>query len=56
MASEEGMLRQVQSVDRLTRQEHTLAALELGYPAVRFRKKVEGKAMGSTWNRRESDG
>lgn len=37
----------------LQKQEHILAALELGYPAVRFRNKVEGKSLHITWNGRE---
>jgi NAD-dependent dihydropyrimidine dehydrogenase PreA subunit/nitroreductase len=40
----------------LQKHEHVLAALELGYPAVRFRNKVEGKAMGIAWNGKASDG
>ena len=40
----------------LQKHEHILAALELGYPAVRFKNKVEGKAMRITWNGRELDG
>lgn len=40
----------------LKKHEHILAALEVGYPAVRFRNKVEGKAMHITWNGRELDG
>jgi NAD-dependent dihydropyrimidine dehydrogenase PreA subunit/nitroreductase len=35
--------------------EHMLAAVELGYPAVRFRNKVEGKAMSLAWNGRTLD-
>jgi NAD-dependent dihydropyrimidine dehydrogenase PreA subunit/nitroreductase len=34
----------------LGKREHILAAVELGYPAVRFRNKVEGKTMGIEWN------
>jgi ferredoxin len=30
--------------------EHILAAVELGYPAVRFKNKVEGKRMSIQWN------
>jgi nitroreductase/NAD-dependent dihydropyrimidine dehydrogenase PreA subunit len=40
----------------LQKHEHILAALELGYPAVKFRNKVEGKAMSLAWNGRELDG
>jgi nitroreductase/NAD-dependent dihydropyrimidine dehydrogenase PreA subunit len=40
----------------LQKHEHILAALELGYPAVRFRNKVEGKTMSIVWNGRELDG
>jgi nitroreductase/NAD-dependent dihydropyrimidine dehydrogenase PreA subunit len=36
----------------LQKHEHILAAVELGYPAVRFRNKVEGKAMHIHWNGR----
>jgi nitroreductase/NAD-dependent dihydropyrimidine dehydrogenase PreA subunit len=39
----------------LRRHEHILAALELGYPAVRFRNKVEGKAMTIEWVERRPD-
>jgi Pyruvate/2-oxoacid:ferredoxin oxidoreductase delta subunit/nitroreductase len=34
----------------LGRHEHILAALELGYPAVRFRNKVKGKRLPIQWN------
>jgi nitroreductase/NAD-dependent dihydropyrimidine dehydrogenase PreA subunit len=34
----------------LRKHEHILGALGLGYPAVRFANKVEGKAMGIQWN------
>lgn len=34
----------------LQKQEHILATLELGYPAVRFSNKVEGKTMSIDWN------
>ena len=40
----------------LQKHEHILATLELGYPAVRFRNKVEGKTMSIAWNGRELDG
>jgi nitroreductase len=40
----------------LCKHEHILATLELGYPAVRFKNKVEGKAMSIAWNGRELDG
>jgi nitroreductase/NAD-dependent dihydropyrimidine dehydrogenase PreA subunit len=40
----------------LQKHEHILAALELGYPAVRFRNKVEGKTMPIAWNGRRTDG
>jgi nitroreductase/NAD-dependent dihydropyrimidine dehydrogenase PreA subunit len=40
----------------LERQEHILATLELGYPAVRFRNKVEGKTMPMAWNGQKIDG
>jgi nitroreductase len=40
----------------LERREHILATLELGYPAVRFRNKVEGKTMPVVWNGRRIDG
>ncbi|MGD8793009.1 MAG: nitroreductase family protein [Anaerolineae bacterium] len=40
----------------LQKQEQILAALELGYPAVRFRNKVEGKTMRVAWNGREPNG
>jgi hypothetical protein len=40
----------------LQRHERILAAVELGYPAVRFRNKVEGKHMRVSWNGREADG
>lgn len=35
----------------LQRHEHILGTLELGYPAVRFRNKVEGKTLPIQWNR-----
>ena len=35
--------------------EHILAMVELGYPAVRFRNKVEGKTLSIAWNGRGSD-
>ena len=34
----------------LERQEHVLGAVELGYPGVRFRNKVDGKALPLQWN------
>lgn len=34
----------------LKRHEHILGTLELGYPAVRFRNKVEGKTLPIQWN------
>lgn len=34
----------------LQRHEHILGALGLGYPAVRFRNKVEGKTLSIQWN------
>jgi NAD-dependent dihydropyrimidine dehydrogenase PreA subunit/nitroreductase len=37
----------------LQKHEHILAALEFGYPVVRFRNKVEGKSLHITWNGRE---
>jgi nitroreductase/NAD-dependent dihydropyrimidine dehydrogenase PreA subunit len=40
----------------LRRREHILATLELGYPAVRFRNKVEGRAMPVAWNGQRIDG
>jgi nitroreductase len=40
----------------LQKHEHILATVELGYPAVRFRNKVEGKIMRITWNGRKLDG
>jgi nitroreductase/Pyruvate/2-oxoacid:ferredoxin oxidoreductase delta subunit len=40
----------------LERREHILATLELGYPAVRFRNKVEGRAMPIVWNGRKIHG
>ena len=40
----------------LHKREHILATVELGYPAVRFRNKVEGKTMGIQWNQEELDG
>jgi hypothetical protein len=40
----------------LAKHDHILATLELGYPAVRFRNKVEGKAMPISWMGRQSDG
>jgi len=39
----------------LERQEHILATLELGYPAVRFRNKVEGKTMPIAWKGQSID-
>jgi nitroreductase/NAD-dependent dihydropyrimidine dehydrogenase PreA subunit len=39
----------------LRRREHILAAIELGYPAVRFRNKVEGKEMSIQWIRKGLD-
>lgn len=38
----------------LRRQEHILGTIELGYPAVRFANKVEGKTLNVQWNRGES--
>jgi Fe-S-cluster-containing hydrogenase component 2 len=35
---------------RLQRREHILGALLMGYPAVRFRNKVEGKRLPIQWN------
>jgi nitroreductase len=40
----------------LTKHEHILGTLELGYPAVRFRNKVEGKVMPIGWYGRQRDG
>jgi hypothetical protein len=40
----------------LRKHEHILATVELGYPAVRFGNKVEGKSMRITWNGRELNG
>jgi nitroreductase/NAD-dependent dihydropyrimidine dehydrogenase PreA subunit len=40
----------------LQNQEHILGTLELGYPAVRFRNKVQGKAMSIQWNGRGPHG
>lgn len=40
----------VRSALGLARNSHILAMLELGYPAVRFRNKVEGKKMPLQWN------
>jgi nitroreductase/NAD-dependent dihydropyrimidine dehydrogenase PreA subunit len=40
----------------LHKHEHILGALELGYPSVRFRNKVEGKRMRIAWNGRDLDG
>jgi nitroreductase/NAD-dependent dihydropyrimidine dehydrogenase PreA subunit len=40
----------------LRKKEHILGTLELGYPAVRFRNKVEGKTMSIQWNGRKSNG
>jgi nitroreductase/ferredoxin len=40
----------------LERREHILGTLELGYPAVRFRNKVEGKTMPIVWNGRRIHG
>ena len=39
----------------LRKKEHILGTLELGYPAVRFRTKVEGKTMSIQWNGRRLD-
>lgn len=39
----------------LKKHEHILAMVELGYPAVRFRNKVEGKTLSIAWNGRGSD-
>jgi nitroreductase len=39
----------------LQRQEHILGTLDLGWPAVRFRNKVEGKTIRIQWNRRRQD-
>ena len=40
----------------LQKHEHILGTLDLGYPAVKFSNKVEGKTMSLQWNGRESDG
>jgi nitroreductase/Pyruvate/2-oxoacid:ferredoxin oxidoreductase delta subunit len=40
----------------LQKQEHILGTLELGYPAVRFRNKVQGKTMSIQWNGRGPHG
>jgi nitroreductase/Pyruvate/2-oxoacid:ferredoxin oxidoreductase delta subunit len=40
----------------LRKREHILATVELGYPAVRFRNKVEGKRMSIQWNHEGLDG
>ncbi|MEW5869540.1 MAG: nitroreductase family protein [Chloroflexota bacterium] len=40
----------------LRRHEHILANLDLGYPAVRFRNKVEGKHMPVVWAGEKSHG
>lgn len=39
----------------LGKREHVLATLELGYPAVRFRNKAEGKTMPVVWNGGKND-
>jgi nitroreductase len=39
----------------LESREHVLATVELGYPAVRFRNRVEGKTMPIAWNGRRFD-
>jgi nitroreductase/NAD-dependent dihydropyrimidine dehydrogenase PreA subunit len=39
----------------LQRREHILGTLELGWPAVRFTNKVEGKTMSIQWNERRLD-
>jgi formate hydrogenlyase subunit 6/NADH:ubiquinone oxidoreductase subunit I len=41
---------------KLQRHEHILANLDLGYPAVRFRNKVEGKRMPVIWAGEKSHG
>jgi hypothetical protein len=48
-----GRSKRARSCLGLQKHEHILAALELGYPAVRFRNKVEGKTLCITWNGRE---
>lgn len=40
----------------LQKREHILATLELGYPAVKFANKVEGKTMPIDWKGRGLDG
>jgi len=44
-----------QKASGLQKQEHILGTLELGYPAVRFRNKVESKTMSIVWDRRRLD-
>jgi ferredoxin len=39
----------------LQKHEHILGALDLGYPAVRFKNKVEGKTMPLMWAGEQSD-
>jgi hypothetical protein len=41
--------REVRKYLDLQRHEHILANLDLGYPMVRFRNKVEGKYMPVIW-------
>jgi hypothetical protein len=42
--------RGVRSCLGLGKQEHILGTLELGYPAVTFANKVEGKTLHIQWN------
>jgi hypothetical protein len=50
------MSEQAQRLELPRRRVPLVSMSELGYPAVRFRYKVESKAMSRTWNRRERDG
>lgn len=48
--------RQARKILALQKHEHILGALDLGYPAVRFRNKVEGKTMPLVWAGEAFDG
>jgi len=48
--------RQARQYLGMQKHERILATVELGYPAVRFRNKVEGKTMGIAWNGVEAHG
>ena len=48
--------RQARKLLALRKHEHILGALDLGYPAVRFRNKVEGKTLPLVWAGETFDG